>query len=128
MDTAWRKARKQDPAARQEEYRYPGPRPTSRESALVLLANEVEQAARGLENPTPSRIKGLVHRVVQANLENWNLDDSGLALSDIARVRDSFVPILAAAFRGRVQGDRGADDANIRENPSRRGTDPRGRR
>ena len=128
MDAAWRKARKQDPAARQEEYRYPGPRPTRRESALVLLANEVEQAARGLENPTPSRIKGLVHRVVQDNLESWNLDDSGLSLSDIARVRDSFVPILAAAFRGRVQSDRGNDDANLRENPSRRGTDPRGRR
>jgi membrane-associated HD superfamily phosphohydrolase len=93
-----------------------------------LLANEVEQAARGLENPTPSRIKGLVHRVVQDNLESWNLDDSGLSLSDIARVRDSFVPILAAAFRGRVQSDRGSDDANFREKPSRRGSDPRGRR
>lgn len=128
MDAAWRKARKQDPSARQEEYRYPGPRPTSRESALVLLANEVEQAARSLENPTPSRIKGLVYRVVQDNLDNWNLDDSGLTLSDISRVRDSFVPILAAAFRGRVQTDRGNDDANLRENPPRRGTDPRGRR
>ncbi len=128
MGAAWRKARKQDAAARQEEYRYPGPRPTRRESALVLLANEVEQAARGLENPTPSRIKGLVHRVVQDNLESWNLDDSGLSLSDIARVRDSFVPILAAAFRGRVQSDRGSDDANFREKPSRRGSDPRGRR
>lgn len=127
MDHAWRRARRQDPEARPEDFRYPGPRPASRESAIVLLANAVEEAARGLENPTPSRIKGLVHRVVQENLECTNLDDSGLSLSDIARARDSFVPMLAAAFRGRVQPDRGAEEGPGRETSSRRAPQPGGR-
>lgn len=128
MDQAWRRARRHDPEARPEDFRYPGPRPTSRESAIVLLANEVEGAARGLEDPTPSRIKGLVHRVVQENLECTNLDESGLSLRDIARVRDSFVPMLAAAFRGRVHTDRGNEEGSNRETHPRRSPQPGGRR
>jgi len=126
MDQVWRRARRQDPAARAEDYRYPGPRPSSRESALVLLANEVEAAARGLENPTPSRIKGLVYRVVQENIDCGNLDESGLTLNDIARVRDCYVPMLAAAFRGRVTSDRGSEEGGARETAPRRSPQPRG--
>ncbi len=115
MIQPWRRARRLDPTARMEEYCYPGPRPSSREAALVLLADQVETAARTLEDPTPSRIKGLVLRVFQENLEAGNLDGSGLTLSDLAAARDSFVPMLAAAFRGRVVGDRGAESGGARE-------------
>jgi putative nucleotidyltransferase with HDIG domain len=126
MSTPWRRARRQDPSARQEDYRYPGPRPTSRESALVLLADQVEAAARTLENPTPSRVKGTVYKVVEENLALGNLDECGLSLGDLARVRDSFVPMIAAAFRGRVQGDREGEDAAGREARPRRVPNPRG--
>lgn len=125
MIQPWRKAKRQDPQAKAEDYRYPGPRPTSRESALVLLADQVETAARALENPTPSRIKGLVFRVVQENLETGNLDESGLTLSDLAKVRDAFVPMLAAAFRGRVQGEWGTEDGGERESHTHRTPLPR---
>ena len=97
----WLKARSKDPDARPEDFRYPGPRPSSLESALVLLANEVESSARSLEDPTPSRIKGVVLRVVHDNLENGNLDDSGLTLSDLAKVREVFTTLLSGAFHGR---------------------------
>lgn len=125
MLQAWRRARRQDPQARPDDYRYLGPCPSNRESALVLLADQVEAAARALENPTPSRIKGLVFRVVQENLEIGNLDESGLTLSDLAKVRAAFVPMLAAAFRGRVQGDRGTDDGGSRETHPHRTPLPR---
>jgi putative nucleotidyltransferase with HDIG domain len=115
MLSPFRRARRQDPKAKAEDYRYPGPRPSNRASALVLLADQVETAARSLENPTPSRIKGLVTRVVQDNLEAGNLEESGLTLRDLARVRDAFVPMLAVAFRGRLETDRGVEDGGGHE-------------
>ena len=91
----------------------------------MLLADQVEAAARALENPTPSRIKGVISRVVQENLELGNLDECGLSLRDLAKVRDSFVPMLAAAFRGRIQSERGSEDGGVREASPRRAPLPR---
>jgi putative nucleotidyltransferase with HDIG domain len=125
MVQAWRKARRQDPQARLEEYSYPGPRPSTPESALVLLTDQLESAARTLENPTPSRIKGLVSRVLQENQESGNLDECGLSLRDLARVRDVLLPMLAAAFRSRIHGERGGDDAGARETSTPRAPLPR---
>ena len=124
----WRKARRQEAQARMEDYCYPGPRPSRPEAALVLLADQVEAAARTLENPTPSRIKGLISRVVQENLERGNLDECGLSLRDLARVRDSLVPMLAAAFRGRVHGERGSEDGGVFETHPGHAPLPRGSR
>ncbi len=124
MVQPFRRAKRQDAAARAQDYCYPGPRPSSREAALVLLADQVETAARSLEDPTPSRVKGLVMSVVKENLDGGNLDDSGLTLSDLAAARDSFVPMLAAAFRGRLTAERGAEDAAIRETGPRRAPTP----
>ncbi|MBM3286801.1 MAG: HDIG domain-containing protein [Candidatus Eisenbacteria bacterium] len=98
----WHKARRQDAQAREEEYRYPGPRPNSREAALVLLADQIDAASRALEDPTPSRIKGVVLKVLETRLAEGDLDDSELTLSDLARIRDAFVPILSAFFHTRT--------------------------
>ena len=117
----WHKARLKDPDARSDDYCYPGPRPSTVESALVLLANEVESSARSLEDPTPSRVKGVVHRVVQDNLENGNLDDSGLTLSDLAKVREVFTTLLSGAFHGRQAREnpkRGDDSKTTRTDPA----------
>jgi len=91
----------------------------------VLLADQVETAARSLEVPTPSRIKGLVQRVVQENLEDGNLEECGLTLRDLGRVRDAYVPMLAAAFRGRIQGEKPFEDETRGETGSRRPALPR---
>jgi len=121
------RAREADPAVEERDFRYPGPIPTSRESALVLLANEVESATRNLEDPSPSRIKGMVIRVVQENLESGNLDGSGLSLTELAQVRQVFVTILSAAIRGRSSAVRRGEDGNQRksdpDHPANSGTD-----
>ncbi len=110
MRGLWRRALEREPEARAEDFVYPGPRPSSKESALVLLANEVESSARILEDPSPSRVKGMVLRVVQENLENGNLDESGFTLSEIARIRDVFTHLLSGAFGARVAAARGSSD------------------
>jgi cyclic-di-AMP phosphodiesterase PgpH len=114
----WHKARRQDPQARPEDFRYPGPRPQYRESALVMLADQIDAASRALEDPTPSRIKGVVLKVLETRLAEGDLDDSDLTLSDLARIRDAFVPILAAFFHTRTAYQAPEEDAKART-PSR---------
>ncbi|MBD3161492.1 MAG: HDIG domain-containing protein [Candidatus Eisenbacteria bacterium] len=115
----WNKAKRIDPQAKEEDFRYPGPVPLFREAALVMLADQSDAASRALEEPTPSRIKGIVKQVIETRLSDGNLDESGLTLRDLSRVRDAFVPILAAYFHSRAayvapEGD-GKRNAPVRD-------------
>jgi putative nucleotidyltransferase with HDIG domain len=112
MTETFRRASRTDPKTKEDAYRYPGPIPTSRESALVLLANQIDSEARGLTDPSPSRIKGLVIQVVQRGLEEGDLDASGLSLNDLSQARSVFTSLLSAAFHGRASPGRRASDAS----------------
>jgi len=98
----YHKALEQDPAARREEYCYPGPRPRSRETAILMLADGVEGASRALAEPTPSRIRGLVTRIIDERVQQGQLDECGLTLQELARVREAFIPVLTAIFHVRA--------------------------
>jgi putative nucleotidyltransferase with HDIG domain len=98
-----------------DDFRYPGPRPRSRETAIMMLADAVEAATRALVKPTPSRIKEITRQVIDKRMLSGELDHSGLSLSDIARIRDSFVPLLTGIHHARIvypgqkDGDRPTD-------------------
>lgn len=113
----WHKARRQDTTAKEHDYRYPGPRPQFRESALVMLADQTDAASRALEEPTPSRIKGVIVKVLETRLSEGDLDDSELTLSDLARIRDAFVPILVAFFHARTAYQASDEDAARKPSP-----------
>jgi hypothetical protein len=98
----YHKALEQDPAARREDFCYPGPRPRSRETAILMLADGVEGASRALAEPTPSRIRGLVTRILEQRVQEGQLDDCGLTLQDLARIREAFIPVLTAIFHVRA--------------------------
>lgn len=98
----YHKALEADPAARREDYCYPGPRPRSKETAILMLADGVEGASRALAEPTPSRIRGLVHRIVDERVRDGQLDECGLTLQELARVREAFIPVLTAIFHVRA--------------------------
>jgi cyclic-di-AMP phosphodiesterase PgpH len=98
----YHKALEQDPMARREEFCYPGPKPRSRETAILMLADGVEGASRALEEPTPSRIRGLVTRILQERVQDGQLDECGLTLSDLAKIREAFIPVLTAIFHVRA--------------------------
>lgn len=84
------------------EFRYPGPKPQSKETAVLMLADAVEAAARSLNEPTPGRIRGVVNRILEARVKDGQLDESPITFEDLARIRDSFIPILTALFHARV--------------------------
>ena len=96
------KAQEQDPTVRREEFCYPGPKPRSKETAILMLADAVGSASRSLEEPTPSRIRSLVTRIIEERVHQGQLDECGLTLQDLARVREAFYPVLTATFHVRT--------------------------
>ncbi|MDD4872765.1 MAG: HDIG domain-containing protein [Kiritimatiellae bacterium] len=83
-------------------FRYQGPKPTSRESAILCLADAVEAASRTMEKKIPANIEDLVNEIINMRLEDGQLDECNLTLSELAEVRRSFVFTLLNMFHGRV--------------------------
>ncbi len=85
-----------------DDFRYPGPKPQSRETGILMLADAVEAATRSLAKPTPSRIKEMTKQILDKRMLSGELDESNLSLSDIARVRDAFIPLLTGIHHARI--------------------------
>jgi putative nucleotidyltransferase with HDIG domain len=93
---------KGDDQVRENDFRYPGPKPQTREAALVMLADVVEAASRTLENPTPGRIRGQVQDLINRILADGQLDECDITLKDIHRIADSFNTILNGIHHHRI--------------------------
>ena len=114
------KALETDPTARREDYSYPGPRPRSKETAILMLADGVEGASRALAEPTPSRIRGLVQRIIEERVRDGQLDECNLTIQELARIRESFIPVLTAIFHVRAPYPAAPKPAPKREFDARR--------
>lgn len=88
---------------REEDFRYPGPRPQTKETAAVLLADSVEASSRTLANPTPSRVQGLVQRIINNKFIDGQLNECDLTLKDLHKISEAFTRILNAMFHTRVE-------------------------
>jgi putative nucleotidyltransferase with HDIG domain len=87
----------------EQTYRYPGPKPTSRESAVLMLSDAVESASRALTEPTPARIASLVHELAMKRLLDGQFDECGLTLEELEIIEQSLVKSLTAVYHGRVK-------------------------
>ena len=86
------------------DFRYPGPRPRSREAAILMMADSVEAASRTLgEAPAPAQIEGMIDRVVDDIVADGQFDECDIALRDIRRVKDSFFKIIAGSLHHRIE-------------------------
>lgn len=83
-------------------YRYPGPKPHSKETALVMLADSVEASSRSLENPTHQRLIDHVNRIVDAKIVDGQFDRVPLTLAEVQEVKDAFVNTLVGVYHTRV--------------------------
>ena len=86
-----------------DDFRYPGPKPQTRETALVMLADVVEAAARTIEQPTPSRIQGLVQQLINKLFSDQQLDECPLTLKDLHNIAKSFNKILSGIYHHRIE-------------------------
>jgi hypothetical protein len=85
-----------------DRYRYPGPKPQSREAAIVMLADGVEASVRSLPQKEDAEIREMVDRIVDGRLADGQLDDSDLTLRDVERIRGSFVEQLLGMYHQRI--------------------------
>jgi hypothetical protein len=87
----------------EEAYRYPGPRPRSREAGLVMLADSVEAASRSLKSPAKDSLKRLITEIFNSYLQDGQLDDCDFSLRDLRSAAASFFSILYAVYHPRVE-------------------------
>lgn len=97
------KQMKGEDAVNIDDFRYPGPKPQTREAGLVMLADVIEAASRTLENPTPSRIQGLVQKLINKIFSDGQLDNCELTLKDLHNIAKSFIKILDGIYHNRIE-------------------------
>lgn len=87
----------------ESSFRYPGPKPQSRESGVMMLADAVESASRTLSEPTPKRIESLVRAITMDKLLDGQFEESTLTLSEINQIQDSLTKSLISIFHTRIK-------------------------
>jgi putative nucleotidyltransferase with HDIG domain len=92
----------EDHEVKEEGFRYPGPKPDTKETAIVLLADSVEAATRALKDPTPNKIEELVHKVINNKFIDGQLDECDLTLKDLEKISSVFIRILSGIYHSRV--------------------------
>ncbi len=84
-------------------FRYPGPKPQSREAAILMLADGVEASVRSLDAKDEASIRAMVDRIVDARVEDGQLDDAELTLKNIAQIKEAFVQQLLGMYHQRIK-------------------------
>lgn len=90
-------------AVEESSYRYPGPKPQTREAAVLMLADAVESASRTLVDPTPARIENLVEEIALKKLLDGQFDECGITLLELSCLRNSLVKSLTAVYHARIK-------------------------
>ena len=94
---------KKGPEVLDSDFRYPGPKPDSAETAILMLADGVEAAARTLDNPSHKRLEGLIASMVDSRMDDGQLDESTLTFADLKKIKDSFLSVLMGVYHVRVK-------------------------
>ncbi len=89
-------------AVREEDFRYPGPKPQTKEAAIVMITDAVEAASRVLAGPNPSRLEGMVNKILERIYIDGQLDECDLTLKDLRKIKRSLLPILTSIHHHRI--------------------------
>ncbi|HEV3122446.1 MAG TPA: HDIG domain-containing protein [Isosphaeraceae bacterium] len=90
-------------AVLESAFRYPGPKPRSKEAGILMIADAVESASRTLSEPTPARLEGLVREIIEKRLDDGQFDECGITLRELAEIRESLIKSLIGIYHARVK-------------------------
>ena len=93
----------EEPEVMESEFRYPGPRPASKETGILMLADGVEAASRSLNDPTHKRLEALIDVIINARVEDEQLDDTELTFRDLKKIKETFLSLLLGIYHVRVK-------------------------
>jgi membrane-associated HD superfamily phosphohydrolase len=106
---------------KEQDYRYPGPKPQTKETGILMLADAVEATARTLEDPSPSKLEVIIDDIIKKRFEEGELDECPLTLKDLTRIKAAFLTILVGIYHSRVrypgQAEGEAMSKPVREKP-----------
>ncbi|MCC5845005.1 MAG: HDIG domain-containing protein [Verrucomicrobia bacterium] len=97
-----------------EDYRYPGPRPKTREMGILLIADTIEAASRSIDKNKPGQIEGLVNEIIREKINDGQLDFCGLTLFEITHIRRSFIFSLNNMLHGRIAYPKDSEKADTK--------------
>ena len=118
-DRACRRAKEGEETVLEEEYRYPGPKPQTREAAILMLADAVESSSRTLKDPTPAQLATLVETIAAEKLQDGQFDECDLTLRQLDIIKASLVKALVAMYHGRVKYPGQEPETPPRQEPPR---------
>lgn len=87
----------------EDDFRYEGPKPRTKEAAIVMLADNIEAAVRSLQNPTAGRVEGLIRKIIKDRLMDGQLDECDLTLKDLDAIANSFMRVLSGIYHTRIE-------------------------
>ncbi|MCH6257092.1 HDIG domain-containing protein [Puniceicoccaceae bacterium K14] len=105
-------------------YRYDGPKPQTKENAVILIADSLEAASRSLHKVTPNNVEELVDRIMSVNIEDGQLDESPITLSDLSKIRESFIFTILNSLHSRIAYPGGKENKVISETSKPSSTQP----
>ena len=86
-----------------DDYRYPGPKPNTKETAIIMLADGSESAVRSIENPDPSKVENVIDKIIKGRIDDGQLDNSPITFSDINKIKEAFISILLGQHHRRIR-------------------------
>ena len=92
-----------DRKVNEDDFRYPGPRPQRKEAAILMLADQVEAAARTLQDPNPSQIRGLIRRLIQVNIQERQFDECDITMKDLDKILRAFERVITGMHHHRIE-------------------------
>jgi len=100
-----------DAEIQDSEFRYPGPKPSSKETSILMLADSVEAASRSMVSPNHKRLQALIESIVESRREDGQLDDTDLTFSDLNTIKETLLNVLMGVYHVRVKypGDEGLE-------------------
>jgi len=86
-----------------QDYRYPGPKPQTKETGILMLADGIEASARTLEDPSPQKLEALIDEYIRKRFEEGELDECPLTLKDLTKIKAAFLSVLVGIYHTRVK-------------------------
>mgnify|MGYP000282741897 FL=1 len=99
----YHKARETDDTIKEEDFRYDGPKPQTKEAAIIMLADTVEAAVRSLKEPTQGKIEGMVRTLIKDRLNDGQLEECDLTFKDLDKIANAFVRVLTGVYHHRIE-------------------------
>jgi putative nucleotidyltransferase with HDIG domain len=96
---------------KESDYRYPGPKPQTKETGILMLADAIEASARALDDPSPQKLEAMIDELIRRRFEEGELDECPLTLKDLTRIKGAFLGVLVGIHHSRIKYPEDAEQA-----------------